>query len=754
MTPPSGAVAVAVNRPHLDPLTYLVPEGAPAPPPGSMVEVRLGAAGAAGVVLGPAEPPPGVALRAYERRLSEGFAIPPDVVRLAEWIAGYYCCSLGEALASASFLGMADEPPRPPRGVAAAPDPQRAACLASKPAKAAAAKLEAGGWWPSRAEAARALGATAGAVKALAEAGLLAPADAPFTPRTPPPALALNDEQRHALAAITAPLREGRFEALLLHGITGSGKTEVYLQAIREALALGGTAICLVPEISLTPQTVERFEERLGIRIGVCHSRMERREKRALYDLIAAGAVRVVIGARSAVFTPLPDLRLLVVDEEHEGSYKQGEAPRYHARDAAVVRAAQGGFPVVLGSATPSMESYENARTGKYRLLPLTARATAASLPKVEIVDLAAAARDAGAAAPLISKRLADAIAKRLEAGEQSLLLLNKRGFSSFLLCPGCKWVARCGEDDVALTIHRPGAARAPLEEREPDLFEPPARTPGDHLRCHFCGKREPIPALCPKCGREGLMAVGSGTQRAETELAALFPGRRILRLDLDTVGGKYAFADAWRAMVSGEAEIILGTQMIAKGLHLERVTLVGVVLADIGLFIPDFRADERAFSLLCQVAGRAGRRHPGEVLIQTFMPSHPVIQFAKEHDYTGFFQRERARRALLRFPPEERLAAVTVSDQDLERASEWARRLAALMRSLLAAGEFPGAAVRGPLPAPLAKLANRWRQRILIRSQKPGAAAALCRRAFALRDWKPPASLRAAVDIDPADLM
>jgi len=750
--------SVAVDRPMPDPLTYAIPENLRGEVrPGVLVHVPFARSKEIGMVTAiHSERPEGdFKLREIDGIASSGYALSGELLDLARWVSEYYFCPPGEALATASFLGLSDTP-LVRRTVFRLAENWRELELLAKTYQlvAEAEPRLAGEHFESRAALARALGKGTSTVERLIGLGVvLAATEQPDSayPTAEPP-LDLTKEQAAALAPILTAVRAPKFQSFLLFGVTGSGKTEVYLRAIAEALSGGGTALCLVPEIALTPQTVGRFEARFAQPVGVFHSQLTRREKRVLYEHINSGRIRLVIGARSAVFAPLPNLGIIVVDEEHETSYKQGESPRYHARDVALVRAQRLGIPVVMGSATPSMESFENCHRGKGALLELKERAGGGVLPPVHVVDLAKAVR-VNPGAGLISTGLRDAIALRLERGEQSLLLLNRRGFSNFLFCPSCKWVARCNEDDVALTVHRRRSPSAEVDEQL-DLLRVLTDPSNGLLRCHFCSHSEPIPEICPNCQKDGLMAVGSGTQRIEEELAGAFPGARILRMDLDTIGGRQGFLRAWQEMVSGEAQIILGTQMIAKGLHLERVTLVGAVLADVGLFLPDFRSEERTFFLLSQVAGRSGRSQPGEVIFQTFLPNHTAVQFATRHDYPGFFEHEMKRRRALRFPPVAKLIALTISDEDQSRARETAVLLAGILRRLVMGGGHAGAAIRGPLPAPLRRLANRWRERILLRGDTQGPLHNVLRAALGDRAWRLPSSARLAVDVDPMDLL
>lgn len=768
---PSAApsyASVVFNRPLREALAYTIPPGlAERVGVGVLVRAPLGTKVEVGCVVGTSgDPPDGVdagSIKALEAVASEGFRIPDEVLDLARFVSSYYFSSLGEALSSASLVGFNDV-----RGevrqlwslrmdwralVDAAERPltatQQAACERIESLSAA-----------SRAEMAKAAEVSSAVIAKLGEAGLLEERAATSTLdehlRDPEAPLAPTEPQHAAIDSIERAALEGRFEAFLLHGVTGSGKTEVYLQAMARVLARGRSVLCLVPEISLTPQTLSRFEKRFSGPVGVSHSQMTRRQKLELADRIAKGEVRIVIGARSAVFAPLPDLGLVVVDEEHDGSYKQGESPRYNARDLAVVRAQRLSIPVVLGSATPSLDSYANARAGKYTLLRLPDRPPGTAMPVVEVIDMGQEALRDSSLPTQLSPRLVDAMRKRLAVGEQTILFLNRRGFSSFLFCPSCKWVARCGEDDVALTVHRRRMPLASAKEPELDLFEEAKHDESEEgfLKCHFCGQVSDLPSKCPACGAPELVRVGTGTQRVEDEVRSLFPDVTLLRLDQDAVSTRGKFESAWARMVSGEARIILGTQMIAKGLHLERVTLVGVVLADIGMYLPDFRAEERTFSLLMQVAGRAGRGAPGEVLVQTYLPTHPVVRLATAHDYEGYFEHEDARRRRLGFPPHSKLGAVTISAADGDLAFKHARVLAGLLWRHLRATGGRNLRVAGPTAAPLAKLAGRMRARILLVGKGHSEVARALRACLSSPDWRPPSSVRVGIDIDPMDLM
>ncbi|MEP6777265.1 MAG: primosomal protein N' [Chthoniobacterales bacterium] len=542
--------------------------------------------------------------------------------------------------------------------------------------------------------------------------------------------LLLNAEQALALRAVEeAMMAPEKTRPILIHGVTGSGKTEVYLQAIRSALARGKTAIVLVPEISLTPQTVERFKSRFAEAqdiIAVLHSHLSEGERHDEWHKIHAGRARIVIGARSAVFAPLENLGLIVVDEEHENSYKQEEAPRYHARDVAVVRGKMENCVVVLGSATPSLESYYNATQGKYRLLNLTQRIDDCQMPLIRIVDLRLERRKEKAAA-ILSEKLRTAITARLEKSEQTILFLNRRGFSTSLLCSACGEARRCPNCSVALTFHRTAA----------------------RLSCHLCGHMTAVPKKCPACGENALIYAGFGTEKVEANVAQLFPNAVVRRMDADSMTRKDAYRETLHAFRAGKIDILVGTQMIAKGLHFPNVTLVGIINADLALHLPDFRAGERTFQLLTQVAGRAGRGEThGEVFVQTYTPFSPSIQFARHHDFAGYFQQELEFRERCDFPPFKHAVLITVRSEHEKRASFSAETLARRLKEALP-DEF---ILSAPAPAPLEKLQGSFRFHLLIRGD---AIVRLSRLLRATLDKLPfPEDVAVAVDVDPYQLL
>jgi primosomal protein N' (replication factor Y) (superfamily II helicase) len=545
--------------------------------------------------------------------------------------------------------------------------------------------------------------------------------------------LELNPEQALALKQILAALDSlQNARPILLHGVTGSGKTEIYLQAIRAALDRGQSAIVLVPEISLTPQTVERFKGRFAPAAGgpdvvaVLHSHLSEGERHDEWHKIHSGRARIVIGARSAVFAPLKKLGLIIVDEEHETTYKQEDAPRYHARDVAVMRAKIEKCAIVLGSATPSLESYHNASTGKYHLATLTQRVDERQMPLMRIVDLRQERRKQKRAA-ILSEKLSQAIADRLEKGQQTILFLNRRGFSTSLLCSECGAARDCPNCSVALTFHRHIA----------------------RLSCHLCGHTAAVPKRCPACGKDALIYVGFGTEKVESTVSHLFPKANVRRMDADSMTRKEAYRETLRSFRAGKIDILVGTQMIAKGLHFPNVTLVGIINADLALHLPDFRAGERTFQLLTQVAGRAGRgEQPGEVFVQTYTPFSPSIQFARHHDFAGYFQQELEFRERCDFPPFKHAILVTVRSAHEERARFSAVTLARRLREAVGPEFILGDAT----PAPLEKLQGQFRFHILLRGSAIMRLSRLVRETLEKLPF--PEDVTVTVDVDPYQLL
>ncbi|MNO53899.1 Primosomal protein N' [compost metagenome] len=553
-------------------------------------------------------------------------------------------------------------------------------------------------------------------------------------------------EQEFVYSRIAAALDDKRFGTFLLHGVTGSGKTEVYLQTIERCISSERQAIVLVPEISLTPQMVERFKGRFGSKVAVLHSRLSHGERYDEWRKIREGKVQVAIGARSAIFAPFRDLGLIVMDEEHETSYKQEETPKYHARDVAVRRARQHGAVVILGSATPSLESYYAARSQVDDdfapvLLEMKQRPSGSHLPSVHIVDMREELRDGNRS--MFSRALHAGIASRLERGEQTVLFLNRRGYSTFVMCRTCGYVAGCPECDISLTYHQKS----------------------NNLRCHYCGYATPAPSVCPECGSEHIRYFGTGTQRVEGELAKLFPGIRVIRMDVDTTSEKGAHEKLLKAFREKKGDVLLGTQMVAKGLDFPDVTLVGVIAADTALNFPDFRAAEKTFQLLTQVAGRAGRHQlPGEVFIQTYMPEHYSVIHASGHDYDSFVREELKYRKGLHYPPYSKLILVTLSHEKLPLLLRMAENFAGDLRLKAQRlgwygnlDRFSSEAldIMGPVASPIPRIKNRYRFQCMVKYRGSMDVVSLVREIALtthhnLRD----SSLQISIDVDPQMLM
>lgn len=569
--------------------------------------------------------------------------------------------------------------------------------------------------------------------------------ESPASYGAPKPA-ALTEDQTGVLARLLPPVREKRFEAFLLQGVNASGKTEVYLHLIEEALARGRTAILLVPEIGLTPQTEAHLMSRFKTGVAVWHSELSKGERWTLWEDARAGKVRVVIGPRSALFLPLRDLGLIVLDEEHDSSYKSDSAPHYHARDTALEKGRLHGCPVVLGSATPSMESFQGARDGRLVLLRMTRRVGDRPFPTVTVVDMR---KEKGW---YMSDSLTAAMKDRLDKGEQSLLFLNRRGFATQVLCPACGWEARCPHCQVSLVYHNPMDADRKLGKEKPGElpFEKGDESPP--LRCHTCDHRQAFPARCPTCRGDVLKYRGRGTQRVEGDLSLLFPKARVLRWDRDTTQKKASHHRAFQAVRSESIDIVVGTQMIAQGLDFPRVTLGGVLDADRSLRFPDFRAGEHAFQLLSQVAGRVGRSDgsrgetPGEVILQTRHPEHYAVRAAASFDYDAFAESELAFRREMGYPPFTRLAAAVLRSKDPAKAETAA---AALVDHLEAAGLPDGCQALGPAPAFHHHREGFSHWQVLLKTPPDAMDRAL---PF-LRQRPPPPGVERTVDVDPEAL-
>jgi len=663
----AARIAVLLPYPFAGPLDYAAPAGAP--PPGTIVAVPLRRRSVLGVVWdaetgSPREGADAGSLRSLGAAI-DAPPLPSDLRRFIEWVAAYTLSPPGEVLAMALRI----DPRQPPRA------PRRAMEFASPD-----------------------------------------PAHAP--PR-------LTVDQAGAAVALRAAVDAKNFSVTLLAGVTGSGKTEVYFEAIAACLAAGRQALVLLPEIALSAQILARFAARFGVAPAAWHSELGPALRRRTWRAVAEGRARVVVGARSALFLPFTELGLVIVDEEHEGAFKQEEGVIYHARDMAVVRGRLANAPVVLVSATPSLETLSNVAAGRYRRLDLPARHGGAALPAVEMIDLRAAPPPRGR---FLAPRLVAAIAETLARGEQAMLFLNRRGYAPLTLCRACGHRLECPHCTAWLVAHR----------ARPDFNFPYG------LICHHCGHEAVLPRACPACGAEGsLVAVGPGVERITEEAAALFPDARQLVMASDTLVGAGAAMAAAEAILERRVDLIIGTQIVAKGWHFPHLTLVGVVDADLGLNGGDLRCAERTFQLLHQVAGRAGRAGaPGRVLLQSFSPEHPVMRALRAGDPAGFLAAETTARRAGHWPPYGRLAALIVSAASAPMAEDVARRLAR------AAPAGPGITVLGPAPAPLTRLRGRYRQRLLLKVRREVAIQPL------LRAWlaavAPPGGVRVVVDVDP----
>ncbi len=548
----------------------------------------------------------------------------------------------------------------------------------------------------------------------------------------------LNEAQIEALSSIAAAMAQGGFRPLLLYGVTGSGKTAVYFAAMQRALDAGNSALLLVPEIGLTPAMAGQMFAAFGTQVALLHSGLTPDERAEQWHRIRRGEARIVVGTRSAVFAPMRNLGLILVDEEHDGSYKQEETPRYHGRDVAVMRAKFNEAVVVLGSATPSLESWANAERGRYTRIEMLTRVMDRPLPTVEMVDMRTEFKETGKE-EIYSRQLVAETQATLDRGEQVMVLLNRRGYSFTVLCRSCGEKIECENCAIAMTYHKPAA--------ETDLHA----HAGDRLECHYCGFRRPVPKLCPKCESEHLYYLGAGSQQGEERLQELFPGARIGRMDRDTVRGRGDMQRLLTRLHSGEINLLVGTQMIAKGHDIHGVTLVGVVGADSALGLPDFRAAERVFQLLTQVSGRAGRGVlPGRVLVQTYHPEHYAIQCASTHDYTGFVAREMQFRRWMHYPPFSVLANVIVQGDSLEEAAAWAAALGRWFGTT----HLDKVRVLGPAPAPIARLKRIYRFHFVLKTERRDALGRTLRALLAFAESKAIPRRNLLLDVDAIHLM
>lgn len=577
-------------------------------------------------------------------------------------------------------------------------------------------------------------GVSSSAVKALVQKGLIREvdqevyrdpyADREFARTTPLP---LTSDQKNAIAPIIASIEDHLHKVFLLYGVTGSGKTEIYLQSIQHVIEKGREAIVLVPEIALTPQMVTRFKGRFGDKVAVLHSGLSAGEKYDEWRKIQRKEVKVVVGARSAIFAPFENLGIIIIDEEHETSYKQEEMPRYHARDVAIKRAKTYGCPVILGSATPALESFARAQKGVYHLLTLPSRMNNQDLPAVQIIDMREELRAGNRS--MFSAVLLEKLKDRLEKKQQTVLFLNKRGHSSFVMCRDCGYVVNCSNCDISLTYHRAS----------------------QQMKCHYCGFEGNVPSHCPECGSEHIRYFGTGTQKVEDELGKVLPEARVIRMDVDTTGRKGSHERLLGDFQAGKADILLGTQMIAKGLDFPNITLVGVLSADTMLHLPDFRSSEKTFQLLTQVSGRAGRHElAGEVIIQTYTPEHYSVQLAGKQDYDLFYQQEMQVRKIHKYPPFYYIAMITVSHEQLLAAVSATEKITQFVRSRLSSQ----AVILGPVASPIPRINNRYRYQCLIKYKREPELTTTLKQVLDVYQKNPVQGLQVSIDVNPYILM
>jgi primosomal protein N' (replication factor Y) len=675
--------------------------------------------------------------------------IDRKMLALTRWIADYYACSWGQALDAVVPAGVKRHAGTRIATFLTVPDEALEALLSGTinppltPKQTAAMEILARGETLTVADVCRMAKCTPNPIKALRERGLvrqlrkrlpvgLRETGSPGiagglleidSARPPGPGnLVLTSEQARALAQVSNALDAGGFAPFLIHGVTSSGKTEIYLAAIENVVAKGREAIVLVPEISLTPQTIERFRQRFA-RVAVLHSHLSDAERHRYWQSIAAGEVQVVVGVRSAVFAPARRLGLIVIDEEHESTFKQETTPRYHARDVAVKRAQMEKIPVILGSATPSLESWQNAQSKRYTLLRMPSRVGGRPMPKVEIIDL----RHEKTAMGCLSAPLCEAMMSALEKGGQVILLLNRRGFHTFALCPRCGAVVKCHACDVAMTYHKKRHM----------------------LMCHTCDAERACPPSCPHCGAPKLFYGGIGTERLEREIQTIFAEFAARRMDSDTMRGSGSHERVLKAFQNGDVRILLGTQMIAKGLDFPNVTLVGVVSADTALHLPDFRSSEKTFQLLAQVAGRAGRgEKPGRVIVQTYSADHPAIKRAAHHDFVGFADEELPHRQRYGVPPYARIVRVIARGHMEATVESYMNELGDAFR----AAADPSVRILGPAPAPIKKIRNLYRFHLQLRCPKSKPLQVLT--ATVPNQHPAPAHVEIAVDVDPISML
>jgi primosomal protein N' (replication factor Y) (superfamily II helicase) len=742
-------ISVAVPVPFLDLLTYNVPDSMPLPPVGARVRVPVGPRTLIGcVVRHDALIDEGTDVKEIAEIVDREPLLPPSIVDLCRWIAEYYVAGIGDALAVAMPPGArrrshafkkqriamltamgSDHGVTPKQGAALS-------ILSSAPAGLSTSEL-------------RERGVTAAVLARLIKHGLVVLHDdreerdpferAAMTDITPDATRELTEEQRQAADALFALADANEFRVALLHGITGSGKTEIYIRLADRVCRSGRQVLLMVPEIALTPSVAALIRGAFGDRVAIQHSALSDGERHDQWHRIRRGDVDVVVGTRSAVFVPLDRLGLVIVDEEHDSSYKQEETPRYHARDVAIMRASREGALVVLGSATPSMESYHNAATGKYTRIILQRRVLDRPLATVRLVNMRTEYAEEGSEV-IISRDLAAGIGERLENGDQVLILLNRRGYSTAVFCRQCGDTFECPNCSVSLTVHRIGNGLPRASE---------ASRRGWRARCHYCNYSVIVPKACRKCAAPYLEHAGFGTERIEEHLRECFPDARIGRVDRDAVRRKGALTQILSRFASRDLDILVGTQMIAKGHDFPGVTLVGVISADVGLGLADFRASERTFQLLTQVAGRAGRgERPGEAIVQTLYPEHYSIQLACRQDYAAFFEREIVYRRAMRYPPFFALINGVVRGRTFEDATQQAREIVRRLEPAMVHGRFT---VLGPAPAPLGRLRGEHRVQFFLKgTRRADMRNALMQVVAAM----PEIRRRLTIDVDPLSVL
>jgi primosomal protein N' (replication factor Y) (superfamily II helicase) len=748
-SPSTGLFAeIVFDRPLDHAYTYAVPEAIRDQVAiGKRVQAPFGRGDrkTIGYCVGLHENAPERSVKELTRVLDEEALLTPDLLRLTRWMADYYLCGWGQVLnavvpaGAKSQAGMRSAIFLEPIAEGELPEPPPK--LTAKQ-KAALEKLRAAGKPVEANRLARIARCGTAPIDALIHKKLVRRLVRRVDHFAPSPEEILSEEERvtlnadqlSAYAPIEQAVREGGFRAFLLHGVTGSGKTEIYLRAIEEVVRQGKEAIVLVPEISLTPQTIQRFQGRCQS-VAVLHSHLGDAERGGHWRRVFNGQVQVVVGARSAVFAPTRRLGLIVIDEEHENTFKQESTPRYHARDVAVMRARLENIPIVLGSATPSLESWHNAQRGAYSLLSLPSRVLERTLPQVALIDLRHERTTSGGVWHALSLPFERTLREALRAGGQAILLLNRRGFSTHIHCPACGYVASCRFCDLALTHHR---------ERNVML-------------CHYCGyEQEPLD-LCPSCGRGTVRYQGLGTQKLQAEIEEKFPNYVVRRMDSDSMRRRGSHARVLTAFRRGLIHILLGTQMIAKGLDFPNVTFVGVVNADVGLHIPDFRAAERTFQLLSQVAGRTGRgSQGGKVLVQTFTPEHPSIAMAAAHDYAGFVAAELAGRRAHNYPPYERLARLIIRSRKQEAGQQFAERMAGAFHAALqkfnTASQAGVVRLLGPAEAPVFRLKNYYRYHFQLQCASAATLHEVLRAVVPV--MRAPAGVEFTLDVDPFNML